>query len=486
MSRYTRREFLEDSLLVAAAMAALPAGKLLGQEQKQSSSPNEKLSVAVIGVNGRGKEHLEAYAGRKDTEVTYIADADEAVGQKRAEEVAQMQGKKPKFVQDLRRALDDKSVDIVTTATPNHWHALSAIWAMQAGKHVYVEKPVSYTISEGRRIAETARKYQKICQAGTQSRSAEAIIEAIEYIRSGKLGEVRLARALCYKPRPPIGPRGKYQVPASVDYDLWSGPAPILPLTRKHFHYDWHWQWPYGSGDLGNQGIHQVDAARWGLGENSMGNRVFSYGGRLGYEDAGETPNTMVVVHEFDDAKTLVTEVRGLKTAALKGAKIGVIFYGSDGYLVMTARYDQCAAFDPKGKVVRRFEGGGDHHDNFLKAVRSGRKEDLNADILEGHISSAMCHMGNISYRIGREMTAADLMKQLADMKSNENVLETFDRVTAHLTDNGIKIGETKFCVGPQLTFDPAGETFSGNEKANKFLTREYRKPFVVPGAGEV
>jgi len=486
MSQFTRRQFLEDSLLAAAAMAVLSGGKLLGAEEKQSASPNEKLSVAVVGVNGRGNSHLETYSRRKDTEVTYIVDADEAVGQKRVEEVAEIQSRKPKFVQDLRKAFDDKSVDIVTTATPNHWHALAAIWAMQAGKHVYVKQPVSYNVSEGRRMVETARNHKKICQAGTQCRSFPGTVDAVEYVLAGKIGEVKLARGLCYKPRPSIGERGEYQVPASVDYNIWSGPAPVLPLTRKRFHYDWHWQWPYGGGDLSNQGPHEMDIARWGLGQTGLSRRVFSYGGRLGYEDAGETPNTMVITHEFpEDGKTLVFEVRGLKTGDLKGAKIGVIFYGSEGYVVITS-YTSGAAFDLKGNIVQRFTGGGDHHGNFLKAVRSGKFEDLNADILQGHLSSALCHMGNISYNLGQEMTCADLKKRLAEVKSNENAGETFDRVTAHLTDNGIKMDERKLRVGPELTFDPAKEIFPGNASANKFLTRDYHKPFVVPAAGQV
>jgi len=232
MAQFTRRQFLEDSLFAAAAMAVLPGGKLLGAEEKQSPSPNEKLGVAILGVNGRGKKHIDVFANRKDTEIVYIVDVDEAVGQKQVEETAKLQDRKPKFVQDLRKAFDDKSVNIVSIATPNHWQALAAIWAMQAGKHVYVEKPVSYTLGEGRRIVEAARKHNKICQAGTQCRTMTATVDAVEYVRSGKIGEVKLARGLCYKSRPSIGERGDYQVPASVDYDLWSGPAAILPLTR--------------------------------------------------------------------------------------------------------------------------------------------------------------------------------------------------------------------------------------------------------------
>ena len=251
-------------------------------------------------------------------------------------------------------------------------------------------------------------------------------------------------------------------------------------------HYDWHWQWPYGGGDLCNQGVHEMDVARWGLGESGLSKRVFSYGGRLGYEDAGETPNTFVTVHEYpDDGKTLVFEVRGLKTDGLRDAKIGVIFYGSDGYVVLTT-YTDGAAFDLKGNLVKKFHGGGNHYANFLKAVRSGKKEALNADILEGHLSAALCHMSNISYRLGQEAPLSDLKKRLAELKTNDNALETLDRVTAHLTDNGVRIDDMKLRVGPELAFDPASETFSGNDAANQLVTREYREPFVVPAAAKV
>ena len=502
MAQFTRRQFLEDSLLAAAAMAVLPGHGLLAADESQSKSPNEKLGVAVAGVHGRGRNHVSNFLytaetgdssgdskrspRRKDTEITYIIDADEAVGQKCCEEIAKLQGRKPKFVKDIRKMLDDPSVDIVSTATPNHWHALAAIWSMRAGKHVFVEKPASHTVSEGRSIVEAARRYNRICQVGSQRRTLAGTVDAVQYVLSGKIGEVKLARGLCYKFRPSIGPKGEYKVPDSVDYDLWSGPAPILPLTRKELHYDWHWQWPYGGGDLCNQGVHEMDVARWGLGESGLSKRVFSYGGRLGYEDAGETPNTFVTVHEYpDDGKTLVFEVRGLKTDGLRDAKIGVIFYGSDGYVVLTT-YTDGAAFDLKGNLVKKFHGGGNHYANFLKAVRSGKKEDLNADILEGHLSAALCHMSNVSYRLGQEAPLSDLKKRLAELKTNDNALETLDRVTAHLTDNGIKIDDMKLRVGPELAFDPAGETFSGNDAANHLVTREYREPFVVPAAGKV
>jgi predicted dehydrogenase len=316
MDSYSRRRFLEQSMLAAAAGLTLGPKTRLSAEEPAPARPksaNERLSVAVIGVRGQGGGHLAAYSSRQDTEVTYICDADREVGMRRVEETAQRQGRAPKYVQDLRQVFEDPAVDIVSTATPNHWHALVSIWAMRAGKDVYVEKPVSHNVGEGRRIVETARKYQKICQTGTQCRSMPGSIQAIDYVKSGKIGELKVARGLCYKSRPSIGPKGEYQPPASVDYNLWLGPAPNSPVRRKQFHYDWHWFWDYGNGDLGNQGIHQMDLARWGLGVDTLSKSVVSYGGRLGYEDAGETANTQTIIHDYGD-KSLVFEVRGLPT----------------------------------------------------------------------------------------------------------------------------------------------------------------------------
>ena len=489
MGKRNRRQFLEDSMFAAAA-AAVTAGStdhlIAGDVEPQSKSPNERLNVAVVGSKGRGGSHIGAFAGRKDTVITYICDVDTDIGNNRVNEIEKRQGVKPKFEHDIRRVLEDKSVDIVTIATPNHWHSLMAIWAMQAGKDVYVEKPVSHNVSEGRRAVEAARKYKKICQTGTQCRSNPGMIQAIEYVRGGKIGDVKIARGLCYKPRGSIGPKGDYPIPANINYDLWSGPAPILPLTRKSLHYDWHWIWAYGNGDLGNQGIHQMDIARWGLGVKAISNGVFSYGGRLGYEDAGETANTQVVVNDYGN-QSCVFEVRGLKTDALKGAKVGVIFEGTEGYVVVPS-YNGGAAFDKEGKQVAEFSGGGDenHFENFLKAVRSRKLTDLNADIEEGHLSSALCHLGNISYRLGSQMSADELDKTLATLKTTDNAKETLERTLAHLRDNEVDMAATKLQVGPALMIDPQTESFPGNDAANAMLTREYRKPFVVPAAGQV
>jgi len=485
MTQFSRRQFLENSMFAAAA-AAVAGGApkmLLGAEAQQSKSPNERLGVAVIGVKGRGNEHLNAYGhtDKYNIEVTHLCDTDTQWGMKRVEETAKRQGRKPKFVQDLRQVFDDPAVDVVSIATPNHWHALAAIWAIQAGKDVYVEKPVSHNVSEGRRIVEAARVHQKICQTGTQCRSMAGTIEAIEYVKAGKIGEVKVARGLCYKTRNSIGPKGEHAPPASVDYNIWLGPAPKKPVTRNQFHYDWHWFWDYGNGDLGNQGIHQMDIARWGLGVDGLSKRVLSYGGRFGYEDAGETANSQTVIHAYGD-KTLVFEVRGLSTEPLRGAKVGVIFGGSDGYVVLTS-YNGGAAFDLKGNMVKQFNGGGDHFGNFFTAVRSRNLSDLTADIEQGHLSSALCHLGNISYRLGSEVAAAEIPDRLKDYSGAAG---DFERFSQHLADNKVNLERTRVRLGAALKLDPAAEKFVGNSQADAMLTREYRAPFIVPAAGKV
>lgn len=484
MTDFTRRRFLEDSMLAATAAlgaATLPGALARAADAGKPATPNEKLGVAIIGCRGRGMEHIENFAERPQTEILYICDVDEKVGQARARDAAKKQGREPKVVRDMREVFDDKSVDIVSIATPNHWHALAAIWALQAGKDVYVEKPVSHNVSEGRRIVDAARKYNRICQTGTQIRSAKGTKAAIEYMAAGKIGEVKLARGLCYKPRGSIGPKGEHRVPQSIDYNLWCGPAPMDPLTRRQLHYDWHWIWNYGNGDLGNQGIHQMDVARWGLGVDGLADKVVSYGGRLGYTDAGETANTQVAILSYGD-KRVVFEVRGLRTEDYKGAKVGNVFHGSDGYVVMTG-YSKGAAFDPEGKLVQAFEEGGDHFGNFIDCVLSRKAEELNGPIEEGHLSSALCHLANISYRLGEPLAIEEVKSRLGQDADNQ---ETLARTIEHLESNGVKAGDTKLQYGAALSFNSKDETFVDNPQANLMLTREYREPFIVPSAANV
>ena len=496
MSFRSRREFLRDS----AALAALGGSGFLTSSQAAArpdikvlnKGANDTLNVAIIGVNGRGRDHCHGLAGRPNVNVAVICDADSAVVGRAMKLVETAQKKAPKFEQDLRRVMDDKSIDIVTIATPNHWHALAAIWAMQAGKHVYVEKPVSHNVSEGRRIVEAARRYNRICQTGTQSRSNPGMRDAIAYVHSGKIGQVKLSRGTCYKLRPTIGKVDADQpIPSTIDYDLWCGPAPKVPVHRKHLHYDWHWFWDYGCGDLGNQGIHEMDKARWGLNKSEMPKSVISYGGRFGYDDDGQTANTQVCIYDYGDCE-LIFEVRGLpsvspwpfpldpkKKASVPGreAFVGNIYYGSKGVVVCPS-YSSGVAFDLKGNVLERFNKGGDHYGNFLSAVRNHNPTELNADILEGHLSSALCHLGNVSYRLGSKQQFNAQTKAFGDDKE---AYETIARMKEHLKDNHVAVDGLNYQLGRKLSL--VGETFGNDAQANAMLTRNYRKGFEVPAS---
>src|SRR2546426_2038932 len=479
MNSITRRRFLENSILAAAAAASVPA-PLLSAEQRAVSA-NDKITAAIIGCGIRGKQHADELAKLSDCEIAYVCDPDRERADELAADLVTQKRPQPKAVQDLRVILEDKSVAAVFIAAPNHWHALAAIWAMQAGKEAYVENPVSHNSREGRRIVQVARKLGRICQGGTQNRSNGALAEAIKYIHDGKLGEVKLARSIVYGRRGSIGGPGPCEMPASVDYNLWAGPAAMVPLTRPKFHYDWHWFWNTGNGELGNNNIHSTDVCRWGLGVTGLGRAVISYGGRLGYSDAGETPNTQVVIHDFG-GKTIVTETRGLKTEPFNpNFKGGWVFFGTEGIIAGES------LFDLEGKLVRTFAGKNESHfANFLKAVRSRNVSELHADILEGHQSTALCHVGNISYRLGHPSLADEIQKQLAQLKVTDDVLETFQRTRQHLAENDVDLEKSKLTLGPLLRLDSDKEKFVHNPTADALLTRDYRKPFVVRGEKEV
>ena len=482
MSPITRRRFLEDSILATAAAAAATSVPLsLRAEEPMSKEAGEKVTVAIIGCGIRGKQHARELARFADCDIAYVCDPDRERMAEVSAQLVEADRPAPKAVADLRMVLDDKSVDAVFIATCNHWHALAAIWAMQAGKDAYVEKPVSHNVAEGRRIVQVARKTGRICQGGTQNRSNKALAAAIEYMHSGKLGEVKLARSIVYGRRGSIGGPGTYDVPEGVDYNLWAGPAPMSPLKRPRLQYDWHWVWETGNGELGNNNIHSLDICRWGLGLEGLGQRVISYGGRLGYSDAGETPNTQVCLFDFGE-KTIVSETRGLKTEPFHPHyKGGWIFFGSEGII------SGSSLFDLEGNLVRNFEGKSENHfANFLKAVRSRKQEDLNAEILEGHQSTALCHIGNISWRLGRKVSAAELREELGKLTVQCDVLETLDRTLNHLRDNNVDPDQSQVTLGPVLALHAGREAFVDAPQADAFLSRDYRRPFVVPGENEV
>ena len=504
MKKLTRRKFMENSMFVAAAATPF----ISGCEPEQGTSANEKLLCAVIGVNSRGGSHISAFSGRKDCEIAYIVDIDEKVGEKCCNSIEKKTGKRPKFVTDMRRVFDDKSIDFIGTATPNHWHALCGVWAMQAGKDAYIEKPISHDIPEGTALVAAAKKYKRICQVGTQCRSNPAIINAMKFIEDGGIGEVKLARGLCYKRRKSIGPLGDYTIPGEVDFNLWSGPAPYTTpkVTRERFHYDWHWQRLYGNGDSGNQGPHQTDIARWGLGINRHPNSVICYGGRLGYQaerndpkyiDAGDTANTEIAIYDYGD-KTMVFETRGLavdnpadeeinRVFGKRGNKIGVIFYGTKGTLVQRT-YTNCEAYDLQGNKIKEFNGGGDHFGNFVEAVKSRDASSLTSDAFQGHLSAALAHLANICYYIGEEdkVSISEAKAILGKVKSRDDNMATLDRTIDHWTKNGVDLAKYPMSMGPLLKFDPVKEVFTNSKAANAMLHREYRKPFVCPVASKV
>jgi predicted dehydrogenase len=481
----TRRKFLSTGLATGAVLA------LDARARATRRAPSDEVRVAVVGLRGRGHDHIEGLRKLSGVRLVALCDVDnDVLERERARLAAPDIGLDVKGYRDLRKLLDEIELEAVSIATPNHWHALQAIWACQAGAHVYVEKPVSHNVWEGRQIVKAARKHERVVAVGTQCRSSQAIAEAIRWLHEEHLGRIQLARGLCYKPRPSIGKvDGPQTVPASVDFELWTGPAPMKPLHRKNLHYDWHWVGDTGNGDLGNQGIHQMDLARWALGESGPAPEVISVGGRLGYDDDGNTPNTQLALHLYPRAP-LLFEVRGLPrdAAAQKadwgqgmdefaGVRIGVVVHCEQGKLVIPS-YDSAQAFDAKGEEVKRWQGAHDHFENFVMAVRSGKPKELAADIEEGHQSSALCHYANVSHALGKPVSCADLR---AEVEVLVPLAEACERVITHLQANGVDLAQTPLTLGRRLRIDGARESFVGDEEANRLLTREYREPFVVP-----
>jgi predicted dehydrogenase len=480
MGKLTRRELLEEALFTAALAATASSARRAraqpGGPVGRTVGPNDQVRVAVLGVRGRGQDHVRAYARMSDVTVAAICDCDLNVVAPAVKIVTDLGRPAPRVVQDLRRVMEDREIDVVSIATPNHWHALAAFWAMQAGKDVYVEKPVSHNVHEGRVMVQAARKYRRICQAGTQIRSNPGAQAAIRYLHEGKIGRVTVARGLCYKPRGSIGKMQPGTVPPGVEYDLWVGPAPMFPYQQNKFHYNWHWLWQTGNGDLGNQGIHQMDVARWGLNKSGLPRSVVGLGGRFGYEDDGETPNTHLAVFDYGDAQ-LIFETRGLRTADYRGARIGNVFHGTERVLVLTD-YSGGAAFDRDGKQVATFQGSGDHFRNFIDAVRSRKATDLAGEITEGHLSSALCHLGNVSYRLGDLVSFGTRPR---DFEKNEAALEALARFEQHLAENGVDLKRQQYRLGRRLKLSAEREDCGRDREANALLFREYRSPFVLP-----
>jgi predicted dehydrogenase len=482
MSAFSRRSFLKSSTLLAAGSV------WSARSWAQVAGANGDIRVAVVGLNGRGRSHLSSLERVKGVRVVALCDADTAV-LSRAKANFGARAAEIKTYVDLRELLSSPDVDAVSIATPNHLHALQAIWACEAGKDVYVEKPVSHNVWEGRQLVAAAAKHGRVVQCGTQIRSGEGLQEAVAWVKAGNLGKVTAARGFCYKRRDSIGKvDGPQPIPASVNYDLWCGPAPMTELRRKRLHYDWHWVHVTGNGDVGNQGIHQMDVARWFLGEAGLPRRTLSVGGRLGYVDDGDTPNTQVVIHDYASAP-LIFEVRGLpsQTGAkgvdsmdkYRGVGVGNVI-DCEGGSVVTSNYFTATAYDKAGTVVKEFKGTDRHMQNFIDVVRSRKTAALYGPILEGHISSALCHLGNISHVLGKAL-APDALRE--KVKGNAPLAEATGRMTEHLAKNGVDLTKTPLAYGVPLTLAPKGaEAFTGEfaKEAAPLLTRQYRAPYVV------
>ncbi|MBI4585342.1 MAG: Gfo/Idh/MocA family oxidoreductase [Planctomycetes bacterium] len=436
MNPLNRRAFLKQSAL--ATLSALPALRL------GAAGAAEKATLGVIGFRGRGGALLRGFLDIPEVEVAYLCDVDGGVLARGVEQVEKARGRRPQAVEDFRRILDDKAVDAIVLGTPDHWHAIPAILACQAGKHVYVEKPASHNIREGQLMLQAARKHKRAVQVGCQSRSGRHFAEAMEYLRTGALGKVTFARAWESTKQGPIGYPKDCDPPPGVNYDLWLGPAPLRPFNPARFHGSWRWFFDYGTGDLGNDGVHRIDFARRALAAAFEGQgmrlpdwpqAVSASGGKYVFDDAQEWPDTLLVAWDYPGA-TLVYEMRVWNNYPMEGEPEGAAVYGTNGYVVIGNR--RWRAFGPGGEPLEKgTSSANDEHDaahkrNFLECIKTGQLPDF--DIAEGHISSSMCHMGNTAWRVGRK-----------------------------------------------LRFDPASHAYAGDPEANRFLTRDYRKPWALP-----
>jgi predicted dehydrogenase len=497
MSDQNRRDFLKQAA-AGGLLAALSAGiinggnpasaghgdRLASRKRRSQSgtqaapapSANGRIRIALAGLNGRGVAHLHEFCRMKNVEIAYLVDPDTRLFASRSDMIKQLAGNTPKCVQDLRTILDDKDLDVVSIAAPNHWHSLLAIWACQAGKDVYVEKPCSHNVYEGRKLVEAARKYDRIVQHGTQSRSSATWAKQVAAVRSGKYGRLLVSYGYASKTRRSIGVQSPKQPPKELDFDLWLGPAPQQAYHENLVHYNWHWFWDFGNGEIGNQGAHQMDVARWAMPDGAVPKTVISLGGRFGYTDQGQTPNTQLSVIDFGGPK-IVFEDRGLVTG--KTSKVTNEFYTDEGVI-------KDGQFFPKGKKegepLAEVEYTLHPHGpfgNFIDCVRSRKREDLNAEILEGHLSATLCHLANVSYQLGGD---ARFDKKSETLGDDRTVGEAFESMKRHLVKAAkLNLADATYRLGRKLVYDAAAEQFISDADANQRLRGPRRKPYVIP-----
>ena len=468
MAKVTRRSFMGQSLTAAGAVAA---ASRMGLAQ---TGANEAIRVAIAGLNGRGDAHVDGYLAIPNVEIACLVDPDTRTFAKLVKKIEDKTGRKPECVQDVRRVLEDKSIQAISIATPNHWHSLMSVWACQAGKDVYVEKPLSHSLREGRVLVQAAEKHGRIVQHGTQRRSEPQFRRAMAAVKAGKFGKLLAAHGFCHNGRGSIGFKPLTAPPKEVDYNLWLGPAPELPFHENLVHYNWHWFWQTGNGDIGNQGVHQVDVGRWGIG-GTLPRRVISFGGRFGYSDQGETPNTEVAIMDFDGVP-FIFEVRGLKTPR----KVANVFEFEAGSLSEHRFYPKGSKEAVEVPDVEFHMGPGDgHFGNFIAAVRSRKRGDLNADVLEGHYSSALGHLANVSQRLGQKIPF-DSIDGL--FEGHEWAAKALEGMREHLGGgNKIDLKDTGLIHGRELVIDAKSETVANDPEANALLNGFYRRGFEVP-----
>ena len=465
----SRRNFIKQSALASTAFGAFTisgtksSGKVIGA--------NERINVAVCGIKGRGAAHMGSLGRVKNVQISHLVDPDSRLFEGRKKFVNSRYKNNPDCIQDVRKALENKEIDVITVATPNHWHSLLSIWACQAGKDVYVEKPLSHNIYEGRKLVEAAEKYGRIVQHGTQSRSNQSWANKAKEIAEGKHGKLEVSLGTCHKRRGSIGKKDTKAPPKELNFDVWTGPAQKEDYHENLVHYNWHWFWKYGNGDIGNQGVHQIDVARWMIPGAMWPKSVICVGGRFGYEDQGQTANTQLAIFDYGESQ-LVFDVRGLSGKSNMGVS-------NHQYFDKNAKVGKKKVLKLKGvKSPVADRGDGDNFANFIKAVRSRKTTDMNAHVLEGHVSSGLCHLANVSYQLGEKQSFSKKNKIFGD---NKKAYEYFERMQDHLKGNSLKLEEIDYVVGRELKFDSKNESIIGDDEANDMLTRKYRAPFVVP-----
>ena len=490
-----RRQFVQTSLTSVAGVAL--AGKTFAfSKTSRILGANETINVAVVGLKSQGLSHINAYKTIPNVNIVALCDVDSFYLEKTRNNLLS-ENIRPKIYTDLRKLYEDKDIDAVSIVTPNHWHALATVWACQAGKHVCVEKPVSHNIWEGRKMVEAARKYNRLVQADLDSRSSLTHEAAFDYMHK-EMGKILLVRIVNYKRRKSIGKLiGPGTIPSTLDYNLWTGPGAMKPLLRESLHYDWHWQWAAGNSEIGNNGPHQLDICRWGLRKQNLPKTVFSFGGRYGYQDDGETPNTHVAWYDYDGIPVIydssglgenpeTDNMDGITVYTATGKKVkhpytgnancSIAFVCEHGYIYETT------LFDNDGKKVRDFEkqGIGGPQVNFINALRTGKMDDLKTDIEQGHLSTSLCHMGNISYQVG-ELHPVE--KLIAKIKDNKYLSQVYQDMVEHLQKHGVNLAKEQVIIGKQLTMDSKTERFTGQHSliANLFIKDTYREPFIIP-----